>query len=54
MARHVSEGGKPFDAFGKYITGLSEELSKLKSFKTYMNRSNVMAEGLREYQGIVD
>ena len=54
MARHVSEGGKPFDAFGKYISGLSEELSKLKSFKTYMNRSNVMAEGLREYQGIVD
>ena len=54
MARHVSEGGKPFDAFGKYITGLSEELSKLKSFKTYMNRSNVMAEGLREYQDIVD
>ena len=54
MARHVSEGGKPFDSFGKYITGLSEELSKLKSFKTYMNRSNVMAEGLREYQSIVD
>ena len=54
MARHVSEGGKPFDSFGKYITGLSEELSKLKSFKTYMNRSNVMAEGLREYQDIVD
>ncbi len=54
MARHVSEGGKPFDSFGKYISGLSEELSKLKSFKTYMNRSNVMAEGLREYQSIVD
>ena len=54
MARHVSEGGKPFDSFGKYITGLSEELSKLKSFKTYMNRSNVMAEGFREYQDIVD
>ena len=54
MARHVSEGGKPYDSFGKHITGLSEELSKLKSFKTYINRSNVMAEGLKEYQGIVD
>ena len=54
MARHVSEGGKPYDSFGKHITGLSEELGKLKSFKTYINRSNVMAEGLKEYQGIVD
>ena len=54
MARHVSEGGNPFDAFGKHIIGLSEELSKLRSFKTYINRSNVMAEGLKEYQSIVD
>ena len=54
MARHVSEGGNPFDSFGKHIVGLSEELSKLRSFKTYMNRSNVMAEGLKEYQSIVD
>jgi len=54
MARHVSEGGNPFDTFGKHIIGLSEELSKLRSFKTYINRSNVMAEGLKEYQSIVD
>ena len=54
MARHVSEGGNPFDSFGKHIIGLSEELSKLRSFKTYINRSNVMAEGLKEYQSIVD
>jgi len=54
MARHVAEGGKPFDDFGKHITSLSEELSKLKKFKTYMNRSAVMAEGLVEYIDVVN
>ena len=49
MARHVAEGGKPFDDFGQHITGLSEELSKLRKFKTYMGRSSVMAESLSEY-----
>ena len=49
MARHVSEGGKPHDDFGQYITGLSEELANLRKFKTYMSRSAVMAEGLSIY-----
>jgi hypothetical protein len=53
MARHVSEGGKPYDDFGKHITGLSEELSKLRKFKTYMGRSAVMAESLSEYMDVV-
>ena len=34
MARHVAEGGKPFDEFGTHIVGLSEELVKLKRFKS--------------------
>jgi hypothetical protein len=53
MARHVSEGGKPFDDFGKHITGLSEELANLRKFKNYMNRSSVMAESLSEYMDAV-
>ena len=53
MARHVAEGGKPFDAFGNHITSLSEELSKLRKFKTYMGRSAVMAEGLEPYMDAV-
>jgi hypothetical protein len=53
MARHVSEGGKPFDDFGTHITGLSEEMSKLRKFKTYMGRSAVMAESLEGYMDIV-
>ena len=54
MARHVSEGGNPFDDFGKHISEMSAELNQLRKFKTYMNRSNVMAEGLKQYQSIVD
>ena len=54
MARHVSEGGKPYDEFGTHITGLSEELSKIRKFKNYINRSSVMAEGLQEYIDIIE
>ena len=54
MARHVAEGGNPFDDFGKNITGLSEELVNLRKFKTYMNRSSVMAEGLSQYMDVVN
>ena len=53
MARHVAEGGKPFDDFGTHITGLSEEMSKLRKFKSYMGRSAVMAESLAEYTDVV-
>lgn len=54
MARHVSEGGNPYDDFGKHVVGLSEELNNLKTFKTYVNRSRVMAEGLSQYMDIIE
>ena len=54
MARHVSEGGNPYDDFGKHIVGLSEELNKLRKFMRYMSRSGVMAEGLAQYMNVVD
>jgi len=54
MTMHVAEGGNPFDTFGKHITSLSEELANLRKFKTYMNRSNVMAEGLAQYMDVVN
>ena len=53
MTRHVAEGGTPYDDFGKHILGLSEELSKLKKFNSYLNRSNVMAESLSGYSDVV-
>ena len=54
MARHVSEGGNLYDDFGKHIVEMSTELNKLRKFKTYMNRSSVMAEGLKGYMEAVD
>ena len=54
MAIHVSEGGHPYDVFGKHITSLSEELSNLRKFKTYMGRSSVMAESLAEHMGTIN
>lgn len=54
MARHVSEGGNPYDDFGKHVVGLSEELNNLKKFKTYVGRSRVMAEGLSQYMDIIE
>jgi hypothetical protein len=53
MALHVNEGGHMYDDFGKYISGLSEEMSKLRKFSQYMNRSTVMAETLEGYTDIV-
>ena len=53
MARHVAEGGNAYDDFGKHIVSMSEEMSKLRKFKTYMGRSAVMAESLSEYMDVV-
>lgn len=48
MARHVANGGTVYDGIGSYISGLSEELGKLKQFKNYSNRSGVMSETLND------
>jgi hypothetical protein len=53
MARHVAEGGKPFDDFGIHVVSLSEEMSKLRKFSNYMGRSAVMAESLAGYVDVV-
>lgn len=39
MARHVQEGGAPFDDFGQHIYGIMEELNQLKKFSR-KNRRN--------------
>lgn len=46
MAVHVANGGNPYDGIGNHISGLSEELSKLRQFKQYTQRSGVMAEAM--------
>lgn len=53
MAVHVANGGNPYDDIGGYITGLSEEMSKLRQFKSYTQRAGVMAEALGDLPGKV-
>lgn len=53
LAEHVSNGGNPYDSIGKYITGLSEELSQLRKFKGYVTRHNGLAESMGEVTGRV-
>jgi hypothetical protein len=48
MARHVANGGTVYDDIGNYISGLSEELGKLKQFKNYSSRSGVVSETLND------
>jgi hypothetical protein len=44
LARHVANGGNSYDAIGEHIIGLSEELSKLRMFKGYVERNNMVSE----------
>ncbi len=46
LARHVAEGGTPYDSIGGHIIGLSEELSKLRFFKNYVDRSPIISENM--------
>ncbi len=46
LARHVAEGGTPYDSIGGHIIGLSEELSKLRFFKNYVDRSPMISENM--------
>ena len=50
LAVHVSEGGHPYDNIGQYVIGLSEELSKLRFFKNYVDRSPVISENMGNIQ----
>jgi hypothetical protein len=47
LAVHIANGGTSYDEIGNYISGLSEELSKLRQFKNYTQR-NGLAEALTD------
>ena len=53
LARHVAEGGTPYDGIGQHIIGLSEEMSKLRFFKNYVDRSPVISENMGSIQSKV-
>ena len=44
LARHVANGGTAYDGIGSYISGLSEELGKLRQFRGYVSRNEVIGE----------
>lgn len=44
LAEHIKHGGNPYDSIGKYVIGLSEELSHLRKFKGYVSRQPMIAE----------
>jgi len=50
LAVHVSEGGHPYDSIGQHVIGLSEELSKLRFFKNYVDRSPIVSESMGNIQ----
>ncbi len=46
LATHVAAGGTSYDPIGQHIIGLSEELSKLRMFKGYVDRHPMVAEAM--------
>jgi hypothetical protein len=50
MARHVANGGNPYDSIGEHVIGLSEELSKLRMFKGYVSRNPMVSEAMDSVQ----
>lgn len=46
MARHVANGGNPYDALGEHLISLSEELGKLRMFKGYVDRNEMVSEAM--------
>jgi hypothetical protein len=46
MAQHVAHGGNPYDSIGEYMVGLSEELNRLRMFKSYVERNDAISEAM--------
>lgn len=61
MARHVSEGGSMSDNLGQHILEMSQEVTKLRPFKSSMKRrtfedaeTQQMVEAAFEYHGVLN
>lgn len=46
LAEHIKHGGTPYDAIGKHISSLSEELASLRKFKGYVGRQEQVSEAM--------
>lgn len=50
LAQHVAHGGTPYDTIGQHVIGLSEEMSKLRMFKHYVDRNPTISENVGAIQ----
>lgn len=46
LAQHIAHGGTPYDNIGQHVIGLSEEMSKLRMFKHYVDRNPTISENI--------
>lgn len=46
LAQHIGHGGNPYDSIGQHVVGLSEELTKLRMFKHYVDRNEMVSEAM--------
>lgn len=53
LAQHVAHGGTPYDNIGQHVISLSEEMSKLRMFKSYVDRNPTIAENIGSIQSKV-
>jgi hypothetical protein len=53
LAEHIKHGGTPYDAIGKHISSLSEELSSLRKFKGFVGRQEQVSEAMGNVTGKV-
>ena len=53
LAQHVAHGGTSYDDIGTHIIGLSEEMNKLRMFKSYVERNPIVSEAMGEINGRV-
>jgi hypothetical protein len=53
LAEHIKHGGTPYDAIGKHISSLSEELASLRKFKGYVSRQEQLSEAMANVTGRV-
>jgi len=53
LAMHVAHGGNSYDSIGQHIISLSEELAKLRMFKGYVDRNEMVSEAMGNINGKV-
>ena len=54
LAEHIKAGGNPYDVIGQHICSLSEELTQLRKFKSYVGRNETLSEAMDDINTCVN